>query len=287
MDTPSIWSEIWLENYITSTLLKLHLERSRQAPLTIFLRVYDPELLDVVAAHPNRWHALWILCDTLEFLDRICYLGLPSLELLVLSLERDCAKSLPMIYSRLSALKHLQLRRLSASFSASSMTANLLGNSAPHSAFLGNIPAESLTKLSLWGTTYGSKFPRDSIHFPVLEYLILRIIDPMSFLEAVVAPRLERFEFSEQYCGHHICRAFKGPNSKFDNVRHLIFAEFLHVTPHQDTSDMAKELCQVFHGLRHATINMQYLFSLFPPAEWWAIQMTTIALSTTGCTSRA
>ncbi|KAI6000322.1 hypothetical protein F5J12DRAFT_255389 [Pisolithus orientalis] len=51
VDTPSIWSEIWLENYITSTLLKLHLERSRQAPLTIFLRVYDPELLDVVAAH--------------------------------------------------------------------------------------------------------------------------------------------------------------------------------------------------------------------------------------------
>lgn len=64
-----------------------------------------------------------------------------------------------------------------------------------------------------------------------------------------------------------ICRAFKGPKSKFDNVRHLIFAGFLHVTPHQDISDMAKELCQVFHGLRHATINMQYLFSLFSPCR--------------------
>ncbi|KAI6116407.1 hypothetical protein F5141DRAFT_1213011 [Pisolithus sp. B1] len=57
MDTPTIWSEICFSDYYSRpSLLKLHLDRSRQVPLTISLHYNQTELLEVVLPHVNRIH---------------------------------------------------------------------------------------------------------------------------------------------------------------------------------------------------------------------------------------
>ncbi|KAI6002537.1 hypothetical protein EDC04DRAFT_1043796 [Pisolithus marmoratus] len=252
MGTPSIWSAIFLGNYTSSTLLRLHLERSGQAPLTIWLGNYGPELLDVVMVHANRWHTLFITGCTQPCLNQISHLRLPFLEVLHVDLEPDCVDLPLMMYSHAPALKFLRLEGLAEpppSF-------NLINGQLSH---------KSLTRLVLAGMMDSWEFPRDSIHLLALESLVLRIKDPMLLLEAIDAPRLSQFEFSEDYCGDPICRAFRGPRTKFDNVHHIIFAPMLDEPSSQAALNVAKELCQVFNGICHADIEAEYIIPLFSP----------------------
>ncbi|KAI6002526.1 hypothetical protein EDC04DRAFT_2972440 [Pisolithus marmoratus] len=254
MDTPSIWSEIYLEDYKNSMLLRLHLARSRQAPLTIWPRNYDPELLDVVMVHANCWHTVLILEGAQPFLKQISHLRFPSLEVLHIDLEYDSVDLLLLVYPHAPSLKFLRLEGLEEPPSSFNLTT-------------GQLSHKSLTRLVLAGKMDNWEFPQDSIHLPALESLILRIKDPMSLLEAIDAPKLSQFEFSEDYGGDPICRAFRGPRTKFDNVHHIIFAPMLDRPSGQAALDVAKELCQVFNGIRHTDIEAEYIIPLFSPCQ--------------------
>ncbi|KAI6108594.1 hypothetical protein EDD16DRAFT_69482 [Pisolithus croceorrhizus] len=234
MDISSLWSCIYSEIYQgRPRLLKLHLERSRQAPLTVSLHEDLPEL-DVVLLHVNRIRVLRILGSAPDILDRFASLTFPALEDLFVDLESDSVDLLLSMYSRAPALKCLQLDGLDESSSAASLTTDYLG---------GN----SLTRLSLEGTA-SWQIPRDSIHFPVLESLALRTNDPISFLEAIVVPKLKHFDFSEGYNERPVCRTFCGPTSKFDNVHHLVFSPPITESLSQDMLQLAMEICRVFRG---------------------------------------
>ncbi|KAI6116398.1 hypothetical protein F5141DRAFT_1213002 [Pisolithus sp. B1] len=245
MDTPSFWSEIRLELYEECPrLLKLHLERSRQAPLTVSL-YYDQPELDVVLLHVNRIRVLRILSSTPDLLDRLASLTFPALEELV-DLEFDPANLLLPMYSGAPVLKCLQLERLDESFSTRSLTTRYLDNN-------------SLTRLSLKGIS-SLQVPRDSIHLPALEFLALRINHPISFLEAIVMPKLKHFEF---YNGNPIYEAFCGSTSKFDNVDYLVFAPPVTEPLCQGLLFLTTEICRIFRGVRHASIHTRYLFPFF------------------------
>ncbi|KAI6130640.1 hypothetical protein EDD16DRAFT_1515336 [Pisolithus croceorrhizus] len=235
MDTPSFWSEIRLELYEECPrLLKLHLERSRQAPLTVSL-YYDQPELDVVLLHVNRIRVLRILGSAPDILDRFASLTFAALEDLLVDLDSESVDPLLSMYSRAPALKCLRLEQLDESFSTTSLTTRYLDNN-------------SLTRLSLTGIA-SWRIPRDSIRLPALESLALRINDPISFLEAIVVPKLKRFEFSEGHCGSSTYVAFCGLTSKFDNVDHLVFAPPLLESLYEDALDLAMEICRVFRGV--------------------------------------
>ncbi|KAI6161146.1 hypothetical protein EDD17DRAFT_703502 [Pisolithus thermaeus] len=261
MDTPTIWSEICFSDYYSRpSLLKLHLDRSRQVPLTISLHYNQTELLEVVLPHVNRIHTLRIFGDTSDVLDRLASLAFPSLENLFVRLESDSVDLLLSMYSHSPTLKCLELAGLDRPLSASSLTDGLLSNSTPHGTprF---ISAGSLTTLSLVGNADSWEFLRDSIHFPILESLTLGINDPMSFLEAIVAPKLECFKFSKARGTRLVCRKFNGPTSKFDNVCRPTFVPSPSGRSSKDALYMAKEFCEVFRGVRHANIHMTHILS--------------------------
>ncbi|KAI5989579.1 hypothetical protein EDD15DRAFT_1308174 [Pisolithus albus] len=261
MDTPSIWSEIWLDQYRSRpTLLKLHLDRSRQAPLTITI-YYNQTELEVILPHANRIRTLGIFGSASDVVAVFASVAFPSLEDLLVDLELGSVDPLLSMYSRCPALKCLTLWGLNKPFLATSLTAGFPGNSIPH-CMSRNFPAESLTTLLLLGITESGDFPLGSIHFPILESLTLQINDPMSFLEAIVAPKLRRFEYSMGYGLNYICRAFNGPTSKFDSVFHISFTPSRLKTFSQDAFDLAKGLCQVFRRVRHASIHMAYFLVL-------------------------
>ncbi|KAI5989588.1 hypothetical protein EDD15DRAFT_2370653 [Pisolithus albus] len=236
-DTPSIWNDIINQ---------------------------QPEL-DIILPHVNRIHDLRIFGDAQRIIDRLASFTFPALEFLLVDVHAQSANSLLSLYSRAPTLKCLRLRELYHHPFHAGPPPGHLSTSTPHDRYLSNIPFQSLTHLSLEGAMDSRRLPRDSIHFPVLESLELRTKYPMSFLEAIVAPKLQEFESSRTL---HIIpeyKEFDGPLSKFDNVRHIVFA----VSPGvpYDAFDLAQEFCYVFPGVRHAKIHMQYLHPLFSTCE--------------------
>ncbi|KAI6010648.1 hypothetical protein PISMIDRAFT_680824 [Pisolithus microcarpus 441] len=265
-DTPSIWNEIDLSCYEgCPELLKLHLERSRQSPLTVSLYSDQQPEVDIVLLHANRIHVLRIFGDAEYIIDRFASFTFPALEFLFVDLHARSADPLLSLYSRTPTLKCLQLHRLYDHPFPAGPAPGQLSTSTPHITYLSNIPFQSLTHLSLEGEMDSWRLPPDSIHFPVLESLELRSNCPMPFLEAIVAPKLEQFEFYRTLYIPPEYKAFHGPTSKFDNVRHIVFA----ATPGElvpfDAFDLAQEFCYVFPGVRHAKIHMQHLHPLFSP----------------------
>ncbi|KAI5995048.1 hypothetical protein EDD15DRAFT_2365955 [Pisolithus albus] len=268
-DTSSIWKEIILSCYEGfPDFLELHLERSRQTPLTVTLDSNQQPELDIVLLHTNRIRVLRIFGDAEHIIDRLASFTLPALEFLLVDVHVHSADPLLSLYSRAPTLKCLRLRELYHHPFPAGPPPGQLSTTTPHITYLSNIPFQSLTHLSLEGAMDSWRLPPDSIHFPVLEFLELRTNCPMSFLEAIVAPKLEQFEFSRTL---HILpeyKGFGGPISKFDNVRHIVFAALPggNLVPY-DAFDLAQEFCYVFPGVRHAKIHMQHLHPLFSPCR--------------------
>ncbi|KAI5989591.1 hypothetical protein EDD15DRAFT_1309309 [Pisolithus albus] len=268
-DTPSIWNEIDLSCYEgCPELLELHLERSRQTPLTVTLYSDQQPEVDIALLHANRIRVLRIFGDAQHIIDRIVSLTFPALEFLLVDVHARSVDHLLSLYSRTPTLKCLQLHELFHHPFPAGPASGRLSTSTPHITYPSDIPFQSLTHLSLEGAMNSWRLPPDSIQFPVLESLELRTNCPMPFLEAIVAPKLEQFEFSRNL---HILpeyKAFDGPTSKFDNVRRIVFAASPgRILVPNDAFDLAQEFCFVFPGVRRAKINMQYLRPLFSPCQ--------------------
>ncbi|KAI5989580.1 hypothetical protein EDD15DRAFT_2198521 [Pisolithus albus] len=275
MGTPCIWTQIWLDQYRSRpTLLKLHLDRSGQLPLTISLDSYLPEL-KVILPHASRIQTLKISSSASVVLSKFASLSFPSLENLRVKLDSNSVSPLSTVCSRSPSLKCLTLLGLDKPSLAGSLTTGLLRNRTPQSTWR-IIPTESLTSLSLTGITDSWDFLRDSIHFPILESLVLNIIDPMSFLEAIVAPKLECFEFSKPHGTRLVSRRFNGPASKFDNVYRLTFAPVSAEKVDRDALYMAKDFCEIFRGVRHANIHVTYLLYQVPIDNWTRLETLEI-----------
>ncbi|KAI6116403.1 hypothetical protein F5141DRAFT_663267 [Pisolithus sp. B1] len=275
INTPGFWNEIYLDFYSSlPMLLKSHLERSRQTPLTMVLGSYDEEPLDVVIRHADRLRTLWILIPTSQILSRIFCARLPSLQYLTLRIPEDLVNLLPTIRSCVPALKHLEL----SVYSASSILYEHPGNDISHMTFPQIIAAESLEELSLKGFTFDWEFPQDNVQFPLLQRLALDINHPIPFLEALVAPKLTSICFTGGYRGEAIPRELTGIWSKLDNVTHITFALSRFEPVDREYLLFSECLCPIFRGIRHADIHVDYVPMLLDlsqtpddqdPADYW------------------
>ncbi|KAI5983295.1 hypothetical protein EDD15DRAFT_1905266 [Pisolithus albus] len=245
-DTGKMWGEIDLE-YDSPTMQKLCLERSRDAPLTLTIR--EPRPLDVFLPHANRWHTLSVLHCTEGTLRTVSQIMLPSLRHLVLEGTWLRLHDVPTMRSWAPALKHLELINWKPPLSF-----RLLCQI---------VPAESLEELELSITRHdGWKLEKDSMHLPSLRRLALEMRDPISFLEAIVAPELASFCFTASDDKGSISNTFAGNTTKFSNVSHLTLS--CRRDPDDQTLGLIKLLCQVFCGIRHARIKVHYVRTMSP-----------------------
>ena len=66
------------------------------------------------------------------------------------------------------------------------------------------ISSHLLTSLALYGGTGHWSLKRDSVHFPLLEALSLLITHPAPFMAALVAPKLESFDYGATFQSHSV-----------------------------------------------------------------------------------
>ncbi|KAI5985467.1 hypothetical protein EDD15DRAFT_1631037 [Pisolithus albus] len=254
-DTGRMWSEFDLL-YNFPTMQKLYLERSRQAPLTLTIDYVEPDL-DAFLPHANRWHTLHVLGSTGMTLDIISEIILPSLRHLVIHGDGFSLDEMLTMRSWAPALKHLELIHWEPP--------------SPRWPLCQIIPAESLEELSI--TSYDDwKLEKDSVHLPSLRRLTLDLRDPIPFLEAIVAPQLASFCFTPGYEGP-ISKTFAGTRMKFNNVSHLTLSPGRGVD--EQTLGLFRLLCQVFCGIRHADILVDYVQTLFSYSGQGAIDHWT------------
>lgn len=251
INTANIWSDINLDHYRKHPwLLKVHLDRSRQAPLTISIKhdYPDPE---VVLPHANRLHTLRIGSYPREFINRISCMSLPSLQYLFLDMSSRYF-FVESIRSHTPTLRHLE-------YSGSLPS---LGDLSPIAA------VESLEELSLDVTVIGWEFQRDSMYFPSLQRLTVTICCPTSFLEAIVAPKLTYFCFAWMYTGEPRTATYNGSRSKFDNVTHLTLTlSPFHWQVEDKLTSLSKNICQIFRRIRYADIHVDFVSALFAPSK--------------------
>ncbi|KAI5994474.1 hypothetical protein EDD15DRAFT_797800 [Pisolithus albus] len=210
-DTGRMWSQIYMLSNLTKR--KLCLKRSREAPLTLHISDFIPEP-DFFIPHANRWHTLSVFGFTEVTLSMISQIILPSLRHLVLSKAGTSLYDVPAMRSWAPALKHLKL---------------IDWNPPLLHRPLSQIVPESLEEL-LITTSRDWDFEKDSMHFPSLRRLTLRIGNPIPFLEAIVAPKLAFFSFDPRE-KESISETFTGTRTKFINVSHLDLSEMCEVYP--------------------------------------------------------
>ncbi|KAI6040829.1 hypothetical protein EDC04DRAFT_1388645 [Pisolithus marmoratus] len=268
-DTPEIWGEIYIWDYYSCPwLLELHLERSRQTPLSIIADLED-ELLDVVLLHVNRIHSLSVRCCAPEILGRISSLNFPCLQCLSVRIETTSVDLLSTIHSCVPALKCLELE--------------IFGSSPgyPYGIRYRNPPrivaAELLEELSLDANTSHWIFEEDSIPFPLLQRLTLDISDPIPLLEAIVAPKLTYFRFSGRNYHEPTTEILSG------NWSRSLTSVSLHPLMEIYSASLMPRPCSIASGRCFvAHVTQIFMWITCPSCSVSIRWLTTITLLTTG-----
>jgi len=273
-DSASFWTTIHVVKSPSSIMS--HLERSRGALLDIVIEAplqwcrsqhlaLVPSL-DTVVSSAHRWYKLSI-SGVYDFEDdeeddssndmitragfiitRINRLQFPSLKYVTISYFDTSLDFLAP--ARAPALEHLELSGLIAEHvdfppvtALKTLSLDLYGIPLDYPLFPYLIPTQALTKLSVSGKL--SRLP-NSTHFPSLKILeISSVVEARQFINAIMAPNLERFEYASDGSNDLPSVALRGFRSKFASVRHLSFCGV--ELPYAD----AIALCKAFPGVRH------------------------------------
>ncbi|KAI6040812.1 hypothetical protein EDC04DRAFT_2991991 [Pisolithus marmoratus] len=237
------------------------LKRTREHPLDLVIIDYYEasqsevdDLLDIFVPNTNRWRSLHVKCVQQNVLSHIVHkldgLEFPCLESVFI--DRCNIDQYPRFLSpsHSPALRHLDLAALCGTeelLMATNplATLRLLSGRIIDQSFLSRIPTQSLTMFTFGD--YGPRgnggwvLERDSLHFPLLQRLVLYTADVGKFMDAIVAPKLEHFDYSYRY--DSTLGTF-GP--KFSHVRQLT----LQLSRQDDdpTVSTMHMLCQAFPG---------------------------------------
>ncbi|KAI6040743.1 hypothetical protein EDC04DRAFT_2673936 [Pisolithus marmoratus] len=212
LNTPSFWSDIVLTNDSTTKSLLTQLKRSCEYPLDITIQSTSPDnpdtLLDILIPSTSRWRSLSVqgfrgdvLHSIICKLDRLEF---PCLEDVSISLA---GHSYPrfLLPACSPALRRLNLSRLYWTEDFSTITTTLTTLSLSIAAIcdqspLTGIPTQSLTTLVFTDCDPRHNedwvLERDSLYFPLLQRLVLDTVNPHRFLDAVVMPKLDHFEYT-------------------------------------------------------------------------------------------
>ena len=282
LDSPSFWTTIHVATSASSIMT--HLERSRGALLDIIIEAslwsqsnhlaLVPSL-DIVGPLAHRWHRLSITCvgysgydeededednhmALAEFITtRINHLQFPSLKYVAISF---CNTSLDFLSpARAPALEHLELDEFVAVHTdfpsvTALKTLKLDCHNSPldYPLFPYLIPTQALMKLSISGLTKAFLPQPNSIHLPSLKILeISRLAKASQFMDAIIAPNLERFKYTYSGSDDQPSVALGRFHSKFTSVRHL---SLYHTTDRYIPKSLytnAFAVCEAFPGIRH------------------------------------
>ncbi|KAI6155683.1 hypothetical protein BKA82DRAFT_991318 [Pisolithus tinctorius] len=278
LTTPGLWTNIAINPRWSASLVSAHVTRSRECPLDIEICFWDfndefprfCELLGLVISCGYRWRSLVIQFnhENLEgrIIRRLWDVMFASLKRAVIDVTHkvDYPPFLDPQHAR--TLEYLDLGEGIEldNFSAAASLKSLCLKYPPLTAPL-LLSITSLRTLTISGPNCGALLP-DSIHFPLLESLTVKLEDPRSFLGAVVTPRLGYFTWSLPELSTRWSVIFADLEGKFPNVQHLCLqfsensASYAHI---QD----AVAIYAAFPGVRHIEMDMLD-FLAFCEAGW-------------------
>ncbi|KAI6038022.1 hypothetical protein EDC04DRAFT_2896886 [Pisolithus marmoratus] len=189
-DTPEIWGEIYIWDYYSCPwLLELHLERSRQTPLSIIAHLED-ELLDVVLPHePPRIVAAELLEElsldgnTSDWIFEAGSMPFPLLQRLTL----DISDPIPLLeaivapqltYFRFSGGNYREpmTETMSGNWSKFNSVTHLSVASSPYGDILGESDASALFK-SLWPMFRGTRHADIHVDYMSIMFCLYQMVD--------------------------------------------------------------------------------------------------------------
>ena len=271
-NNPCFWTSIKVRPFQGKNVLEKQLKRSRKALLDIWIEDWDHyelyeecfgfhALLNAIVLHVNRWRSLTISDGMApEFVESIFtklnHLRIPFLSSFSFDACDDFDGPYPhypnfLSPTRTPTLQHLTLRpslqldtfmalpTLKTLYLAFAQTDDLPSVTSKLT------PAQSLTSLVLDGDNTGWSLKRNDLHFPLLEELTLYLDSPMSFLEAIVAPKLRYVR-----CWIRDPVEFNTIEGKFRDVYDLSLT-FCYSANDQD----AESLCRAFPGVRRVCLS--------------------------------
>ncbi|KAL4079608.1 hypothetical protein J3A83DRAFT_1131035 [Scleroderma citrinum] len=285
LHSPILWNYIIMSPH-HSPSLKTRLKRSYGAPLNILITGWwRPRIkgglakdLAIVIPYADRWSSLTIYGNSpasMAFvINKVNHMKFPSLRHVVFHRVEDTSNAKSPCLDFLSptcspTLEHLVVRdfiptlnlpTLSKLKTLDLMFENDIAARVPSIFFV-----QSLTTLSLIGDDSCWSLEQDSIQFPVLQTLILHITDPNQFMEAIVAPVLDNFDFSTTSVDNPDSVAFSRLRNKFSAVRCLTFDLGDKLRGLDDTRGIA--ICQAFPDVRRVEIyanDVQPIFAHSP-----------------------
>ena len=290
LDSPSLWTTIHVAKSDTSSI-RTHLERSRGAPLDIVIEAPGWALskhlalvppLDIVGSCAHRWNSLLIAGEyyhhneeaasersLAEFvIKRINQLHFPSLKRVAILTYCDTTFLDFLSAVRAPVLEHLEFNEIAPRprhtgflpvTTLKTLKMDFFDSSKSTPSFPYLIPAQTLTDLSLAWFQGSFIVQPNSIRFPSLKVLELSCIKSVGqFLDAIVAPSLERFKYVSIGSGDPpsvTCRF------KFTNVRHFFYSCM--EDPLEQCHNDTMALCEAFPGVRHMEFEPNHLPHLF------------------------
>lgn len=306
----SFWTTVVVHGSRGLSSVSAHLTRSRNCLLDIEIRSFRenefPRLrrrLTLLIVHVRRWRSLELCVDGKAMqlsLDLLSTMTFPSLtRALIQSSRQHRTRSLCFLKAEQSpVLGHLEIEGfvwddvplLPTLASLKSKDMRCFSTSMP--PFLSQLSSMKLTALSVSGSLDTRWLLSDSLHLPHLERLTLdRTWKAKEVLEAIVAPKLEYFDYSAIH--NSASDIFGSLGSKYNSVRQLAFYLDHRVVLYLDR-DGAEAVCLAFSGIRHATIWLAEIDSFFlfiddscPADHWTSLEHLTINTGDIGTESSA
>ena len=285
MNSPGFWTSIKLAStWSTSTVMR-HVTNSRQSPLEIEVSSWgygrngnDEEkmlaMLNVLLPCAHRWISLVIERDV-----RISFL-----HTLVKSMAQSAFPSLthisienvsPRIYEHLSQfsfgnypqLKHLELVGGLDTFSNFQVPPSVTSLSldlriTERSSSFRQLALQKLTILVLSGLVGFGQLDPDSIHLPLLEKFVCKILGGDVLMRSIVAPRLTTLQYLPPFSDKMEGAMLDTSTPKYPSVASLVFGRVTFV-------DCAKTLPFAFPVVRNIVMDSKGAVSLFSPMSSW------------------
>ena len=278
---PAFWTYLTISPNDIS-FLKTRLKRSRSAPLDIVVTGWgEPdnktaliESIQIIAPCADRWRSLTMHDNYEPFaesvIDEINGLEFPFCRRVNINARSDVASNWLVTFPNFLlsknslALEHISLWDIMVPpgfLTLSKLTTLELTNvDLDLEAPAVSVFSQSLTKLSLFGTMLGWPEEPGFIRFPALRTLVLHVENPRPFLESILAPVLESFDYSYQSTLEADSVVFSRVENKFHAVHHLALSlgDELHWS---NVTGVA--LRQAFPSVRYLKINANDMVHVF------------------------
>ncbi|KAL4075233.1 hypothetical protein V8B97DRAFT_1896839 [Scleroderma yunnanense] len=317
---PKFWTSIdFTPKWLGPTLLT-HLEKSGQCLVDIKVHSWGRncavdddiliEMLDALVSHAHRWRSLVIRDDVsrsfldriLERLDQVTFPSLTCVSIIEWArwLDREGLRWDDLFRERVDhyprflwsngcpRLKCLELSDfiipddIQAPPSLTTLALELSHFS--HSIFFQSSLSQQLTSLSLFRGLYSLPFILNSIHFPLLEELVLRITGVGHFLAAIIAPKLRHIDYIPLIGEQPFSVVFVHLQSKFSTVQYIsLELPILDMDP----PNAAQLVCMAFPNVLHAELSLDATLPFFKLRDgsravnyWGHVQTLTLKART-------